>query len=154
MGYATLTHPTICHHDLQHEHRQLIQRIGHFEANQNQRRDHQIKAEMHLGLETRLSQPAPGANQIRDVPEHQRVRLFLWRRMEQKGFRRRGSGAFVASLFLSGGLCFDANILSVQMPWKILIPHSTTTMADTSVAAVNTLSKEATLIVLSASYPA
>jgi hypothetical protein len=39
------------------------------------------------------------------------------------------------------------------MPWKILIPHSTTTMADTSVAAVNTLSKEATLMTLSASYP-
>jgi hypothetical protein len=40
------------------------------------------------------------------------------------------------------------------MPWKILIPHSTTTMADTSVAAVNTLSKEATLMTHSASYPA
>jgi hypothetical protein len=40
------------------------------------------------------------------------------------------------------------------MPWKILIPHSTTTMADTKVAAVNTLSKEATLMTLSASYPA
>jgi hypothetical protein len=40
------------------------------------------------------------------------------------------------------------------MPWKILIPHSTTTMADISVAAVNTLSKEATLMTLSASYPA
>jgi hypothetical protein len=39
------------------------------------------------------------------------------------------------------------------MPWKILIPHSTTTMADTSVAAVNTLSKEATLMTLSASHP-
>jgi hypothetical protein len=39
------------------------------------------------------------------------------------------------------------------MPWKILIPHSTTTMADTNVAAVNTLSKEATLMTLSASYP-
>ena len=42
----------------------------------------------------------------------------------------------------------------LQMPWKILIPHSTTTMADTKVAAVNTLSKEATLMTLSASYPA
>jgi hypothetical protein len=40
------------------------------------------------------------------------------------------------------------------MPWKILIPHSTTTMADINVAAVNTLSKEATLILLSASHPA
>ena len=53
-----------------------------------------------------------------------------------EGFRRRGSDAF-----------------AVQMPWKIFIPHSTTTMADTSVAAVNTLSKEATLMLLSASQP-
>jgi hypothetical protein len=34
-----------------------------------------------------------------------------------------------------------------------LIPHSTTTIADTSVATANTLSKEATLILLSASQP-
>src|SRR5437879_6550412 len=44
-------------------------------------------------------------------------------------------------------------LLSVHVPWKILSPHSTTTMTDTSVAAVNTLSKEATLILLSASQP-
>jgi hypothetical protein len=69
-----------------------------------------------------------------------------------EGFRRRGSDAFVANLFLDGGLLFDA-FLPVHAPWKILIPHSTTTMADTSVAAVNTLSKEATLILLSASQP-
>jgi|SRR3954447_3233356 hypothetical protein len=70
-----------------------------------------------------------------------------------EGLRRRGSHALVASLFLSGGLCFDESFPSAHMPWKILIPHSTTTMADTSVAAVNTLSKEATLILLSASQP-
>jgi hypothetical protein len=34
-----------------------------------------------------------------------------------------------------------------------LIPHSTMTMANTSVATANTLSKEATLILLSASSP-
>src|SRR4030095_15851032 len=37
--------------------------------------------------------------------------------------------------------------LLTHAPWKIFIPHSTTTMANTSVAAVNT-SKEATLIQL------
>src|SRR3954462_6066802 len=34
--------------------------------------------------------------------------------------------------------CLTSDAL-LQMPWKILIPHSTTTMADTKVAAVNTL---------------
>jgi hypothetical protein len=47
----------------------------------------------------------------------------------------------------------DASCLPVYAPWKIFNPHSTTTMADISVAAVNTLSKEATLILLSASSP-
>jgi hypothetical protein len=73
--------------------------------------------------------------------------------LEQKDLRRRGSDAVVANLFLAGGLLFDASFLPVYMPWKILNPHSTTTMADISVAAVNTLSKEATLILLSASQP-
>jgi hypothetical protein len=41
---------------------------------------------------------------------------------------------------------FDASFLSAYTLRKILIPHSTTTMADTSVATANTLSKEATLI--------
>ena len=69
------------------------------------------------------------------------------------GLRRRGNDAFVANLFLPEVLLFDASFLPVHAPWRILIPHSTTTMADTSVAAVNTLSKEATLIPLSASQP-
>ena len=73
--------------------------------------------------------------------------------IETEGLRRRGSDAFVANLFFAGGLLFDVRFLLVHAPWKILIPHSTTTMADTSVAAVNTLSKEATLIPLSASQP-
>jgi hypothetical protein len=52
---------------------------------------------------------------------------------------------FVANL-LTGGLLFDASALSAHALRKILIPHSTTTIADTSVATANTLSKEATLI--------
>ena len=73
---------------------------------------------------------------------------------ETEGFRRRGSDdAIVANLFLMRGLLFDASSLPVHMPWKILIPHSTMTMANTSVAAVSTLSKEATLI-LTLRFPA
>ncbi len=80
-------------------------------------------------------------------------REFFRRQLEQKDLRRRGSDAFVANLFLTGGLLVDASFLPVYVPWKIFNPHSTTTMADISVAAVNTLSKEATLILLSASQP-
>ena len=40
---------------------------------------------------------------------------------------------------------FDASYCYINAPWKIFIPHSTTTMAASNVAAVNT-SKEATLI--------
>jgi len=43
--------------------------------------------------------------------------------------------------------CNDASVLPVQVPKRILNPHSTTTAAETSVAAINTLSREATLIV-------
>jgi hypothetical protein len=39
---------------------------------------------------------------------------------------------------------FDANFLPVHTLRKILIPHNTMTIADTSVATANTLSKEAT----------
>jgi hypothetical protein len=60
--------------------------------------------------------------------------------------------AFVANPFLTGGFQFDAST-PVHTPWKILIPHSTMTMASTSVAAVSTLSKEATLI-LTLRFPA
>jgi hypothetical protein len=40
-------------HELKNKQRQLIERIGDFEADQNQRCDHQIKAEMHERLETK-----------------------------------------------------------------------------------------------------
>jgi hypothetical protein len=73
--------------------------------------------------------------------------------MGTEGLRRRGSDAVVANLFLPGGLLVDASCLPVYVPWKIFSPHNTTTMADISVAAVNTLSKEATLI-LTLRFPA
>jgi hypothetical protein len=70
------------------------------------------------------------------------------------GFRRRGRGPCFANLFLIWSFLVRTRVPAVHTPWKILIPHSTTTMANTSVATANTLSKEATLILLSASSPA
>ena len=69
------------------------------------------------------------------------------------GFRRRGRDASLANRFDFEGFLLRRKFLPVHTPWKILIPHSTTTMANTSVATANTLSKEATLILLSASSP-
>jgi hypothetical protein len=68
-------------HELENEQRQLIKRIGDFEADQNQRGDHQIKAEMHEGLETKyfrgLRRPcAKDANQIHCVSGHATVRRY------------------------------------------------------------------------------
>jgi hypothetical protein len=73
--------------------------------------------------------------------------------MRTRGLRRRGVDAFVASLFLAGGLLFDASFLLVHASQRILIPHNTTIMADTNVAADSTFSMEATLIPVSASQP-
>lgn len=75
---------------------------------------------------------------------------------KKKGLRRRGSDAFEA--FVAGPLLDRRSLVRLQpallhTPWKILIPHSTMTMASTSVAAVSTLSKEATLI-LTLRFPA
>jgi hypothetical protein len=91
-------------------------------------------------------------NRTECVSERTIARRNIRRQLEQKA-------SAAAEVMLSsrtpsvGGLLFDASFLFVHAPWKILIPHSTTTMADTSVAAVNTLSMEATLILLSASQP-
>ena len=74
---------------------------------------------------------------------------------KKKGLRRRGSDAFEA--VVAGPLLDRRSLVRRQRPahtpWKILIPHSTMTMANTSVAAVSTLSKEATLI-LTLRFPA
>src|ERR1700737_3112010 len=113
---------------------------------------------MHEEIETkcflrraRFSHKAVNQNEC--ASERTITRRTIRSAIETEGFRRRGSDAFVANLFFAGGLLFDVRFLLVHAPWKILIPHSTTTMADTSVAAVNTLSKEATLIPLSPSHP-
>jgi hypothetical protein len=82
VGTAQLRHPTsFASFELENEQRQLIKRIGDFEADQNQRGDHQIKAEMHEGLETKyfrgLRRPcAKDANQIHCVSGYASVRRY------------------------------------------------------------------------------
>jgi hypothetical protein len=85
--------------------------------------------------------------------EAPRGRRTLRRRFERRGFRRRGRDASLTNRFDLEGFLLRREFLPVHTPWKILIPHSTMTMANTSVATANTLSKEATLILLSASSP-
>jgi hypothetical protein len=74
---------------LKNEYRQLIQRISDFEAHQNQCGDHQIKAEMHEGLETiylrgRRRSRGRDANQTQYVSGHTSARLFYSVQEEQK----------------------------------------------------------------------
>src|SRR6195952_3211725 len=59
--------------ELQNKQRQLINRIGDFEADQNQRCDHQIKTEMHEKLETKYfaacAARAEDASQIQSISD-------------------------------------------------------------------------------------
>ena len=76
------------------------------------------------------------------------------RQLKQKNLRRRGSEVLPLSRASLGRRSLVRRLHpAYYAPWKIFNPHSTMTMADISVAAVNTLSKEATLILLSASQP-
>jgi hypothetical protein len=77
----------------------------------------------------------------------------IFRRHGEQKASAAAEGMRSSRTFSIEGLLFDASVLPVHVPSKILIPHSTTTMADIRVAAVNTLSMEATLIPLSASQP-
>jgi hypothetical protein len=138
---CAFAHPSFASFELENEQRQLIKRIGDFEAHQNQRCDHQIKAEMHERLETKYFRG-------------QRRSRVRGRQQNSLRVGTRERPAILPHVTGTEGLRRRGGVPSAQMPWKILIPHSTTTMADTSVAAVNTLSKEATLMTLSASYPA
>ena len=105
--------------ELEHEQRQLIERIGDFEADQNQRGDHQIKAEMHEGLETStfaacadLSPATPTRMASTQIIACRDIRWSIVCRGTE-GLRRRGSDALVASLFLNGGLYSDESVPSV-----------------------------------------
>jgi hypothetical protein len=134
----------------------LIERVDRLQADKNERCDHQIKAKMHEGLATKCLIPRAQIAQGRE-PNSVRTEKAIARRIIRRQLEQKASAA--AEVMPSsrtssiGGLLFDASFLLVHAPWKILIPHNTTTMADTSVAAVNTLSMEATLILLSASQP-
>jgi hypothetical protein len=143
---------------LENERGQLVERVDGLQAHKHERYDHQIKAKMHEGLATKCFLPRARIAQGRE-PNSVRIRkgdrpANYSSAIGTESLRRRGSEVMPSSRTSSvGGLLFDASSLLVHAPRKILIPHSTTTMADTSVAAVNTLSKEATLILLSASQP-
>jgi hypothetical protein len=55
-------------------------------------------------------------NQTQYASERTSARRTLRRQLEQKDLRRRGSDAFVANLFLTGGLLFNASFLPVHAP--------------------------------------
>ena len=147
-----------CAWDLENERGQLVERVDGHQAHKDERDDHQIEAKMHEGLAAKCFLPRVQIAQGRE-PNSVGIRkgdrpANYSSAIGRESLRRRGSEVMPSSRTSSvGGLLFDASFLLVHAPRKILIPHSTTTMADTSVAAVNTLSKEATLILLSASQP-
>jgi hypothetical protein len=97
--------------DSKNEAGQLIEGVDDLETNQRERRDHQIIAEMHERLETKCCSgsardPEPGSDTLKkdECPANSSA-------IETEGFRRRGSDAIVANLFLTRGLLFDASSL-------------------------------------------
>lgn len=138
---------------------QLVERVKNFQPHENERCDHQIITKMHAGLETNAFR-GPCGSRARpstklDTRRKGQAPAKDSSATKKKGLRRRGSDAFDA--FVTGPLLDRRSLVRRQRPahtpWKILIPHSTMTMASTSVAAVSTLSKEATLI-LTLRFPA
>src|SRR4051812_6576354 len=126
---------------------QLIERVKNFQPHEHECCDHQIITKMHAGLETNTFRGAgritrQAVNQTRYASEGTSPRRKIRRQLIKKGLRRRGSDAFEA--FVAGPLLDRRSLVRRQRPahtpWKILIPHSTMTMASTSVAAVSTLS--------------
>jgi len=142
---------------LENEHRQLIERVDRLQPNQEEHRDHQVRAEMHRRDCNRRLLAAHESRRVcksNSVSSGNHARAANTRPRDSN--RKASAAAEVirsSRTSSTGGLLFDASFLPVYVPWKILIPHSTTTMADIRVAAVNTLSMEATLIPLSASQP-
>ena len=142
---------------LESEHRQLIERVNRLKADQEKRCDHEIIAEMHRRACNRRLLAARG-NRAGTVTKRGAQRTTPSPGEIPAGDNDRKASAAAEVMRSSrtsstGGLLFDASFVPVHVPWKILSPHNTTTMADIRVAAVNTLSMEATLIPLSASQP-
>jgi hypothetical protein len=143
--------------NLESEHRQLIERVNRLKADQEKRSDHEIIAEMHRRACNRRLLAARG-NRAGTVTKRGAQRTTPSPGEIPAGDNDRKASAAAEVMRSSrtsstGGLLFDASFVPVHVPWKILSPHNTTTMADIRVAAVNTLSMEATLIPLSASQP-
>ena len=143
--------------NLENEHRQLIERVNRLKADQEKRCDHEIIAEMHRRACNRRLLAARG-NRAGTVTKRGAQRTTPSPGEIPAGDNDRKASAAAEVMRSSrtsstGGLLFDASFVPVHVPWKILSPHNTTTMADIRVAAVNTLSMEATLIPLSASQP-
>jgi hypothetical protein len=98
---------------LENERGQLVEHVEDFQAHQDKRCDHQIKAKMHDGLENQILRAArrislKAVHQTQYALRKTSARRVPRRQLETEGFRRRGSDAFVANLFLAGGLLFDA----------------------------------------------
>ena len=100
------------HRALEDERCQLIECVGELQAHEDQGCDHQIEAEMHVGLKSILlgSVGRNASNTARPVSAGQIPGIA-----KKESFRRRGSVAFVANPFLSGGLC-STQFLLVHAP--------------------------------------
>jgi len=99
----------------------LIERVNDLDAHENERSDHQIEAKMHERVETKKlplarADLAKAVNQIQYASERASGPVNSVSATGTEGFRRRGSDAFVANLFLAGGLLFDASFLPVHAP--------------------------------------
>src|SRR5438270_3176124 len=93
-GYVGARDLTTATEDSENEQRQLIKRVGDFEADQNQRCDHQIKAEMHERLKTRYfaacADFAPDTPTTRTVFRDTRALAIPSYSTGTEGLRRRG----------------------------------------------------------------
>jgi len=106
----------------------LIERVEDFQAHEDERGVHQIKAKMHGELENQILLAAradfaarPQPNSICVAKGRAPDEPFVGKtnsswQLKTEGFRRRGSDALVANLFLTGGLLFDASFLPVHAP--------------------------------------
>jgi hypothetical protein len=106
--------------DLKNQRRQLIERVDGLQADQNQRCDHQIKAEMHEGLATKCLLPRAWIAQGRE-PNSVRIGKGKSPGKPFAGIRNRKTSAAAEVMPSSrtssvGGPLFDASFLLVHTP--------------------------------------
>jgi hypothetical protein len=129
---------------LEHEAGELIERVGQLQAHDNKGRDHQICAEMHEEVKPKISFClVDGAAKLRTLQRW--VRCLTNPAFLKRNLPPPRKYCLCREPLLARKSLVRRQLLLTHVPWKIFTPHSTTTMANTSVAAVNT-SKEATLI--------